>query len=1169
MKRLTATLALACGAAAAAPALAQQAVQVRGGQHEDFGRIVFDWPEKVKYRVVSQGDQLRIEFDTQASFQTGQLLPALQDYIGQPASGPHGYRITFPLKGEYGIEDSTYGNKVVIDLKDPRPEREQALPSVNVRAGAHDRYDRVVFDWPERVAYNVSKDRAAGQATVTFGRPAQLDLTDYREANLSRILALTPFPGDEEVSAELDVKPGARIRDFRLDNRVVVDVFDPGATPESMAEDDAGEDEQQKAERTDSGGERSPDGTGSEATGGTEESGDTETADTSETATGTGGQTDAGEESTPETATDQEDGADEAGPGEPTELMPQAGDDGDQGAARQGPSAPSISGSDEDDGAGAANVQQAAAVQPPSATGQQGPKTGVHRMEYTPERIAQGLAPKAGEIPRHIPPTEIALPWAGDTAAVFRRGGSLFLVAEGAPGADFAQKFVNAADGVNKVEQREKDGLAIIRMYTAPEMGARLLSAGDGWKLGLRPRAALPARPIQISVEEGRVLLKSNRPGKVITMEDPGSGGLIHVATVGTQGEGVQLEKRFQEFSLLPTTQGAVALPRAGGVVMEAADKGFVVRRKTGQLAVSETDLNRNAQGQAAALDGDRLLKLREWRRSETPFSESRQKLQDKVQEAPTSKKHLARLEIARFYFAHGLATETLGALRLYTDKTERRESDPQVKLMKGASHLLAGDWKKAGAALASPVLDGEREALPWRAAHAMAAGNDQAALAAFERSKGLLEPYPPSVRKQLRIWAADSYLRTGNVPKAEQQLSKLRAMDLTDAERAEVKYLTARQMLLSDQVDKAERLWNEVGRSSHAPSRARARLVMIERDLAADRISQEKAIERLERLRFSWRGDEFEAVLLNRLADLYLEQENYRRALETLEQVASHLPGTPQAERATERMRDVFASLFLDGKADSMEPVKALALYEDFRELTPPGERGNRLIAELADRLVEVDLLGRAAELLKGQVENRLSGQAKSAAGARLASIRLLDRAPQKAIEALNESQADNLPPDLRRKRRHLRARAHLEAGNYERALVPVAGDTSPEATRIRARIHADQGNWQKAAENLAGLLPEKPGEGETLSKAERDKVMRQAVALTMADNAEGLAKLRRTYGDAMAGSEQADTFDMLTSDDTTDPTQAEEQLAQVARARTFVDGFLNSLRQQASLDN
>ena len=70
------------------------------------------------------------------------------------------------------------------------------------------------------------------------------------------------------------------------------------------------------------------------------------------------------------------------------------------------------------------------------------------------------------------------------------------------------------------------------------------------------------------------------------------------------------------------------------------------------------------------------------------------------------------------------------------------------------------------------------------------------------------------------------------------------------------------------------------------------------------------------------------------------------------------------------------------------MSAIKALSLYYDFRELTPVGRRGDEMVRRLADKLVEVDLLGRAAELLNHQVENRLKGAARSQIAADLAVV-------------------------------------------------------------------------------------------------------------------------------------------------------------------------------------
>src|SRR3546814_5082656 len=63
----------------------------------------------------------------------------------------------------------------------------------------------------------------------------------------------------------------------------------------------------------------------------------------------------------------------------------------------------------------------------------------------------------------------------------------------------------------------------------------------------------------------------------------------------------------------------------------------------------------------------------------------------------------LARLDLARFYFAHGLGSEALGVLQVIGADNPRLARDPEVLLMKGASELMLKDYGTAVASLAHP----------------------------------------------------------------------------------------------------------------------------------------------------------------------------------------------------------------------------------------------------------------------------------------------------------------------------------------------------------------------------------------------------------------------------------------------------------------------------------
>ena len=120
---------------------------------------------------------------------------------------------------------------------------------------------------------------------------------------------------------------------------------------------------------------------------------------------------------------------------------------------------------------------------------------------------------------------------------------------------------------------------------------------------------------------------------------------------------------------------------------------------------------------------------------------------------------------------------------------------------------------------------------------------------------------------------------------------------------------------------------------------------------------------------------------------------------------------------------------------------IDALALFYDFRELTPIGRRGDEMIRRLADRLVSVDLLDQAAELLQYQVDHRLQGAARAQVATRLAVIYLMNRKPDRALAMLRATRIADLSNELRNQRLLLEARALSDLGRHDVALEVVAG--------------------------------------------------------------------------------------------------------------------------------
>ena len=168
--------------------------------------------------------------------------------------------------------------------------------------------------------------------------------------------------------------------------------------------------------------------------------------------------------------------------------------------------------------------------------------------------------------------------------------------------------------------------------------------------------------------------------------------------------------------------------------------------------------------------------------------------------------------------------------------------------------------------------------------------------------------------------------------------------------------------------------------------------------------------IHELETLTTVWRGDETEIEGLKLLAHLYTEDGRYRDAFHVMRTALMAHPNSDLTRKIQDEAAATFDSLFLAGKGDALPPIEALGLFYDFRELTPIGRRGDEMIRRLADRLVSVDLLDQAAELLQHQVDHRLQGAARAQVATRLAMIYLMNRKPDRALATLQATRTAEL---------------------------------------------------------------------------------------------------------------------------------------------------------------
>ena len=378
----------------------------------------------------------------------------------------------------------------------------------------------------------------------------------------------------------------------------------------------------------------------------------------------------------------------------------------------------------------------------------------------------------------------------------------------------------------------------------------------------------------------------------------------------------------------------------------------------------------------------------------------------------------------------------------------------------------------------------------------------------------------------------ANTAIEAGDVRMGISHLEAIAQEEPTPREVDQLANIEGKLKQLAGDFDGAVAAFEAAEEGEHRRSSAEATVARADLLLTQKRIRPREAIEELEKLRFSWRGDDFEFRLLRKLGQLYLAVDDYRNGLRTLRQAVTYFRENPRAKEVTKDMSDAFIKLYLQDAPNDLSPVRAIALYEEFKELTPAGAQGDEMIRKLADRLAEVDLLDRAAALLEQQVSFRLQGVQRAQVGARLATIYLLNREAKRAEQTLKKSESSGLPDDLARERRQLLARAVVEQGRRSEGLDLIEDDETREADLLRVGVFWRAQEWANAAKVLQRLVV-KSGirAGKELNQEQARNVLNLAVSMTLSANERGLARLRDDHSKEMAKTTLGGAFKLIAS--------------------------------------
>ncbi|GAB6054235.1 hypothetical protein JCM17960_30550 [Magnetospira thiophila] len=1078
----------------ALPSAQAQEVTLKAAMHPGYGRMVLTAELPIPYQANIEGGSLFLQFGQPVRVDFRPVVRTLNKYLRRATPSDDGMNVRFDLKGTPSLRSFYIGSSVVVDLLDSTEEAATPdapakvatqAPPIGVRGGEHKEFSRVVFDWPRAVDYKVSGD--GDKVTLSFASPADFDLAGLRRDLPRHVKSVSGSTEKEQSQVTLTLVPNVGIKHFLAGPKVVLDIA-PGLPPLTPPEQKPAPEPEVAAQPA-------------AETPATE----TPTAAPQQEAAAAPQQEAAAAPPAPEAAP-----VVEATPAPTAEMTP------DQTAEANQPTP----------------LVPTDLVTPPTAETSADAQSGSMAADMP---AGQGAGPLPGMATLRFEWNEPV------AAAVFRRAGMVWVAFDRPQGADLPLLREMGQGKILDLEQVPHDSGLVLRILTAPGVNPSLRRDGLAWLVDLGAQPLEPKIPIDVRAEPNsaagaRLFLPVPEPGIALAVLDPAVGDNIIVVPVIPLDYGMPRQVNYPQVSLLPTAQGVVVKPWIDDLRVRPLRQGVELTAAS-TLRLSSVDEKMQA---SMKLESSRplvrMFDFSPWRGGPEEFNRVRADLFTKVAETRASEpRREARLNLARFYLSQGYGAEALAVVSLLAQDEPEQANAPEMRLLRGGGHLLMAHYDDAARDLDDPSLDENDEALFWRGALHVAQGLPDEAVTNLPKLGGVLRPYPKRLRMRLGLLAAEGGILAGRPEQAQRFLNLLKTEDPSPEVKSQIDLLEGKLMEMSGSYDKAIGLWEAAEAGGMRKVRAYAAFDRAELLLKTEKITPQEAIDELEKLRFAWRGDSYEFNLLRRLGQLYMGVDDYRNGLRTLRQLVTNFPNNPQTAAVSAEMAAAFESLYMEDKADAMQPVAAIALFEEFKELTPAGAKGDEMIRRLADRLAAVDLLDRAAELLENQVTYRLKDEEKARVGARLALVYLIDKKPDKALESLNKSGMSNIPPELVTQRLHLRARALSDQGKTEEALNLLVDDKSMDASLLRAGIHWEQHRWSSVAKSLQEVLVAQgiKGRPQSLPEGIARTVLNLAVSLNLGGNERALERLRENYSEAMDATPLRDAFSLITSPD------------------------------------
>ena len=721
--------------------------------------------------------------------------------------------------------------------------------------------------------------------------------------------------------------------------------------------------------------------------------------------------------------------------------------------------------------------------------------------------------------------------------SVFERGGYIWIIFDHMQTVDIENLQKTAMNLADEVIQLPHPNATVIRIHPKIKVNSYVRKEGLLWIVDLFTKdlpeegTSLPIYTQYNIYNQPYLFVPSSAAGDIISLIDPEIGDLIVTGTSMEVGLGIKEEYKYPDLTLLETIQGIAFSADTTDIALSRGNTGYTIQAIRRGLNISPNLELLKHQKQLTQTEGEFTNLSTEFDKEllGKSFIETEDQLKQEIIQADKEQKDKAILELAKYYISQGLGTNALGILKTLETRKSPLTSTERYHGMLGAANFLAGRYSQAAEEFSYGKLPEINEAVFWRTLSLSAQDPSAENNAVLVSYLNLVRNYPLQIRKAIARIGARTAISAGDDLTAQSFIDILKIMNKPYLQ-PEINYLTAEKMLMQGYPRNAIQEYRKAANSNDLKYSSLSRKKIADLEIRLNVIPPIKAIEELEGLRYAWGEIEFKKQLLSDLSNLYVRNYDYKSALNTLDDLKkiSSVQEKPKVER---RQIKLFEDIYLNNQADNLSALKALALYIDYSDLAPKSKNYHAIIQKLADRLVAVDLLDRAYNLLEERLKsNQLTKIETATYGSRMALIELFRDNNHEALKILETTQSSDIPQTLKLQRRIIKAKALAGTGQEKQALDLLKDDFSKNALLLKSEIFWKGGLWGNAADSIKYLI-EPPTPGKALSEEQINYILDWATALKKAGRETVVVRLRNKFMPYFQGTKYYSVFSVLTN--------------------------------------